>query len=115
MKRNKVVLLKIVKYCDDINFLIQKFNNDFANYINDISFQYSCNMCIIQIGELISRLSEDFRQQHKEIPWKEIKAMRNMHAHDYEKVDFDTMWKTLTLDIPDLKNKLREIISNIID
>lgn len=33
--------------------------------------------------------------------------MRNVHAHDYEKVDFDTMWKTLTLDIPDLKNKLQ--------
>lgn len=31
MKRDKTVLLKIVKYCDDINFLIKKFNNDFVN------------------------------------------------------------------------------------
>ena len=68
MKRDKTVLLKIVKYCDDINFLIKKFNNDFVNYTNDISFQYSCNMCIVQIGELMLWLSEDFRQDHKEIP-----------------------------------------------
>ena len=92
MKRNKVVLLKIVKYCDDINFLIQKFNNDFANYINDISFQYSCNMCIIQIGELISRLSEDFRQQHKEIPWKAITGFRDVAAHKYEALNIKDVY-----------------------
>ena len=113
MKKDKIILSKIVKYCNDINYLLRKFNSDFLAYKEDISFQYSCNMCIIQIGELITRLSDDFKEEHREIPWHEIKAMRNLHTHDYEKVDFDTMWKTLIFDVPDLKNKLQKIIENL--
>lgn len=44
--------------------------------------QYSSNMCIIQIGELVSRLSDEFLEQHKYIPWHAIKSMRNLHAHE---------------------------------
>ena len=113
MKKDKIILSKIVKYCDDIEFIIKKFDNDFVAYQNDIYFQYSCNMCIIQIGELITRLSDDFRKEHKEIPWHEIKAMRNIHAHDYESVNLKLMWKTLNNDVPDLKKKLEEIIASI--
>ncbi|WP_371874440.1 DUF86 domain-containing protein [Senimuribacter intestinalis] len=43
-------------------------------------------MCIIQIGELVSRLSEEFLEKHSEIPWYAIKAMRNLHAHDFNKL-----------------------------
>jgi hypothetical protein len=45
-----MVLKKIIKYCDDIKLLVEKYNVSFDNYKNDISFQYSANMCIIQIG-----------------------------------------------------------------
>ena len=53
---DREILRKIVKYCDDVEYLKEKYNFDFTKYENDISFQYSCNMCIIQIGELVSRL-----------------------------------------------------------
>ena len=44
---------------NDIELLKEKYNCSFEKYESDISFQYSCNMCIIQIGELVGRLSED--------------------------------------------------------
>jgi uncharacterized protein with HEPN domain len=59
-------------------------------------------MCIIQIGELVSRLSDDFIESHPLIPWHAIKSMRNLHAHDSERVDLGIVWNTLTADIPDL-------------
>ena len=34
----------------------------------DISFQYACNMCIIQIGELANRLSDEVKETNKDIP-----------------------------------------------
>ena len=79
-------------------------------YISDITFRYSCDMCVLQIGELTSHLTEEFKNQHPEIVWHEIKAMRNIHVHDYENVKFDVMWETLTQDIPILKEKLTKII-----
>jgi uncharacterized protein with HEPN domain len=109
--RDREVILKMMKYCNDIDLLMKRYNSDFEVYKTDISFQYSCNMCIIQIGELVSRLSEDFIESHSQIPWYAIKAMRNLHAHDYERVDLGIVWNTLTEDIPDLLNKL-DIILN---
>ena len=67
-------------------------------------------MCIIQIGELVSRLSEEFIEKHREIPWYEIKAMRNLHAHDYDNVNFEIVWETLINDIPQLEEALEKII-----
>ncbi len=107
---NKIVLQKIVKYCDDILFLLKKYDNDIETFKSDISFQYSCNMCIIQIGELVTRLDDEFIDEHKLIPWRAIRAMRNLHAHDYERVDMEIVWVTLTEDIPLLKEQISAII-----
>jgi uncharacterized protein with HEPN domain len=90
---------------------MKKYNSDFEAYKSDISFQYSCNMCIIQIGELVSRLSDEFIESHTQVPWHAIKGMRNLHAHDYERVDLEIVWNTLNEDIPDLLNKLDLIIN----
>ncbi len=111
MKNNDVeILKKIIGYCDDVELLKEKYNCSFESYENDISFQYSCNMCIIQIGELVGRLSYEFIEKYNEIPWHAIKGMRNLHAHDYENVDLEIVWNTLVEDIPYLKEQISKII-----
>lgn len=108
--RDRSVLQRVISYCDDIDLLMKKYNQDYKAYQEEISFQYSCNMCIIQIGELVGRLSDDFLNKHHEIPWHAMKAMRNLHAHDYERVDLEIVWNTLIEDIPELKRQLEEIL-----
>ena len=108
--RDREVVRKMMKYCTDIEYLMNKYNSDIYVFKTDISFQYACNMCIIQIGELVSRLSDEFMEQHKQTPWHAIKAMRNLHAHDYDRVDLDIVWNTLQEDIPDLKRKLENMV-----
>ena len=110
MKNEDIQTLhKVIGYCQDIENLMQEYNYSFEAYRTKISFQYSCNMCIIQIGELVGRFSKEFLEEHDEIPWYAIKAMRNLHAHDYEKVDLDIVWNTLVNEIPELKRKLVEM------
>lgn len=85
---------------------MDRFDKDYDKYISDISFQYSCNMCIIQIGELVGRLSDEFLESYNHIPWHAIKGMRNLHAHDYENIDLEIVWNTLREDIPELRDNL---------
>lgn len=40
------------------------------------------------IGEATKRLSQEIRQQHAEIPWREIAGMRDVIVHKYDQVDF---------------------------
>lgn len=62
-------------------------------------------------GELVSRLSNEFIEEYNMIPWYAIKGMRNLHAHDYENVDFEIVWNTLVEDIPDLKEQINRMIN----
>ena len=111
MKNEDILIIKkMIKYCNDINTLMVRFNKDFEKYKSDISFQYSCNMCIIQIGELANRLSEEEKENSKNIPWRAIIGMRNLHAHDYENVDLVIVWNTLLEDIPELKQSLEKLL-----
>lgn len=69
-------------------------------------------MCIIQIGKLANRISDETKEQYKNIPWRAIKGMRNLHAHDYENVDFEIVWTTLLEDIPVLKQGLENLLND---
>ena len=114
MRRNKrdtdkIVIQKIIGYCNDIEDLMTEFNATYEVYLAKRALRYSCDMCIFQIGELTTRLTENFKAQHTEIPWHEIKALRNIHAHEYESINFEAMWETLTEDIPALKAQLEKI------
>ena len=67
-------------------------------------------MCIIQIGELANRLSDEIKEANKDIPWRAIRGMSNLHAHDYENVDLEIVWNTLAEDIPALKETLEKLL-----
>ena len=60
-------------------------------------------MCILQIGELGGHLSPEFRAAHREMPWEEIRGMRNVMAHAYGSISVQTTWETIEQDIPLLK------------
>lgn len=113
--KDRQILEKIVRYCDDISILIERFGDEFSIYARDFAYQYACNMCIMQIGELTARLSDEMKLQYPDVPWRIIKAMRNLFAHDYERVDNEMVWSTLKENIPELKEScLRILESNIL-
>ena len=60
-------------------------------------------MCILQIGKLVGRLSEEYRLEHADIPWHKIRGMRNFVAHEYGHLDLDVVWYTATKSIPELR------------
>lgn len=55
------------------------------------------------IGEAVKNLPEDFRNKHKDVPWKDIAGMRDKLMHHYFGVNLEIVWKTTKEDIPYLK------------
>ena len=54
------------------------------------------------MGEAVKRLSGELRERHSEIPWTLMAGMRDRLIHGYDTVDRDEVWKTATVDVPDL-------------
>ena len=60
------------------------------------------------IGEAAERISPEVQKEFPGIPFREIRGMRNIIAHDYGEVDLERVWETVTHDIPNLLKVLGE-------
>ena len=65
------------------------------------------------IGEASRQLSDDFREQHDDVPWRAIIGMRNRIAHDYLNIDLDVVCGVVQHDLPDLKRRVHEVLDDM--
>lgn len=64
---------------------------------------------IIQISENNGKLTEQFKNNHPEVPWLAIKGMRNRIVHEYGYVDFTFVYDTINHGIPEMLERLESI------
>ena len=64
------------------------------------------------LGEAAKGVSEQFRKQHPNIPWKQIAGTRDRLIHGYFDVDLDIVWKIVSQDLPQLAAQLEKILRN---
>jgi len=60
------------------------------------------------IGEAASRLSPETQALFPSLPFRNMRGMRNIIAHDYGDVDLDLVWKTTTTDLAPLIEALEK-------
>ena len=111
LNRNLSVLEHIVSYCEQIEATIDRFGDSYSVFSEDPIYRNAAALCILQIGELVGKLTEDFRAAHPGVPWRQIKAMRNIVAHSYGTIDPEVTWEVMTEDIPALKSYCSNILT----
>ena len=109
-ERDIQLLMHINKNCDKIKMYHKRFGNTLNSFKSDSAYRDAISMCIMQIGELSKAFSDDFIN-NTNFPWKEIRGMRNILAHDYINADIETIWETSREDIDRLKEKCCEILN----
>ena len=63
------------------------------------------------VGEAARRVSASRQQQHPQVPWSQVIALRNRLIHGYDAIDLDILWQILTSDLPPLISQLEAILS----
>ena len=66
---------------------------------------------IVVLGEAANRVSSEFQLSHPTLPWQDIIGMRNILAHQYDKVDADVVWDVINHDIPELIMLLQSLLN----
>jgi uncharacterized protein with HEPN domain len=62
------------------------------------------------VGEAAGRLSNEFRDSHPDIPWKQIVGMRNRLIHDYTNVDLPRVWEVVSVYLPELVQRIAPLL-----
>ena len=96
-KNNEYYINKILV---DLEFLIKHTKDTTKDefwknelLLDSIMFRF------IQISEHIKKLSITFRNEHPNIPWRDIIGLRNRIIHEYSNVDLDIIYDTVKEDI----------------
>lgn len=111
--RNLNIIAHILEYCKRIENCLSRFGNSYEDFMSDSMFRDAVSMDEFQIGELSGHLNEEFKELHKsKIPWKEIRGMRNIFAHNYLDMDAQKIWEVATIDIPVLRKFCEDMIQN---
>jgi len=92
---------------------IESYVADLASdeFSADSMLQEAVSYNLIIIGEATAALPEEIVSQHPEIPWKLMRGMRNVLAHQYFTTDADVIWRTATEDLPPLVGQLEGLLS----
>jgi uncharacterized protein with HEPN domain len=63
------------------------------------------------LGEAAKHIPKRVKEKHPDVDWKAMAGMRNILAHEYFGVRMGIIWKTIKDRLPELKQKIEEILA----
>ena len=97
----ELTLRQMIGFADEIAALVARHAAE--DLPTDGEFRRALERCVELIGEAATRLPEDWRAEHPQIPWRQIIAMRNVLIHGYDQVADEVLWDVATRDVPHLR------------
>jgi uncharacterized protein with HEPN domain len=79
------------------------------DFLTDKRTQQAVILNILHIGEAANKIVTDFpefTQSRKQIPWEQMRGMRNRLAHGYFDIDLEVVWVTLLTSFPVLRSQI---------
>lgn len=83
-----------------------------ADFRSDTQKQDAVVRRIEIIGEATAHLSDETRRSVAELPFRKMRGMRNIVAHDYANVDVGIVWQVATVHVPEICAVLEKFFSS---
>jgi uncharacterized protein with HEPN domain len=108
MKDNKIFLGHILECIMIIKNYVKGVSRE--DFEKDIQLQDAVIRRIEIIGEAAKNISEEFKEDHPEIPWYKMIGIRNTVIHEYFGVKIGVVWDVCQKSIDELKTAIEKII-----
>lgn len=90
-------------------------DHDLGAFLTDRVMLRAIERSVEIIGEAARCVSDTYRANHPEIPWRQIIGQRNILAHEYGQIDHELLYKTAVEDIPALITMIQTILPPLDD
>lgn len=95
--------------------LVKTFIGDmsYKQFSADLRTIYASVRCLEIISEASRRLPADLKERQPSIDWKNMAASGNVYRHDYEDVEAQFVWITVSESLPLLQHAVDAEIANL--
>lgn len=111
INKNIFRLEHVLESIEKIEYIINGLS--YGQYLEDWIKQDAIIRNIEIIGEAIASLDEELKEKYPDVSWKQARGMRNILIHEYFRIEYDEVWKTLHEDLPKLKYQIIAILNDI--
>lgn len=110
--RDETTLLRLVEH---LGFAVQDAAKapSAADLEDNRPLLNSVAMELIQAQEAANQLSDAFISEIPDLPWPQLRGLRNIIVHEYDAIDADELYRTVTVDVPHLIELLQPIVNDI--
>jgi len=93
---------------------IEAYTNsiDLKSFLANSMMRFACVKQIEIIGEAANYISAETKAKFSDLEWGQIIGMRHILVHEYFGMDFDLIWQVIIKDLPDLKEKVSNILNS---
>ena len=103
IKNDKYYIDKVKENIDVI--ISYTANKSYDEFISDNFLIDATMFRLIQMIENLNQISDEFKQEHSKIAWRQIIGFRNKIVHDYGKTDYSVVYEIISSDIYQLKEE----------
>ena len=105
-------LVSMHSYAQRVQQYTKDLDHSRARFNANPPYKDAIIRCLIVVGEASRTISPTTKTAHPQIPWDQIKGMRNQLVHNYNYIHLRTVWKTATKSTPELIDLLEPLISS---
>ena len=107
MDNKKTDAYYIGKIKDDIAVIFQYMQDKtYEEFVEDDMLIDAVMFRLVQMVESIKKLTQEFREKHNDVHWREIIGFRNGIVHDYGSTDYTIVYEIIKEDLKELNDKL---------
>lgn len=113
-KQRHLALNDYLRHIEDAATLSSGYVRDMnkESFLSDTKTQQAVIYNILIIGEAATQLINEYSEfvaAHPDIPWREMRGIRNRMAHGYFELNLDIIWETVTTYLGKLSHQIAEI------
>lgn len=101
---------KIYDYASRLNYYVKANHIEREDLLTDFSLQWLVTTPLYNIGEHAYNLSDEYKAEHKDIPWTMISGLRHRLVHDYDGTNWNVIVEVVFEEIPVLVEQMKGLL-----
>ena len=102
-----------IEFLNDIDEAIRRIEfyrqgTDYENFLEDIKTQDAVVRNLEIIGEAAKNITDELKEKHSQIRWKDLAGIRDKLIHHYFGVNLEIVWTIIDEDLPQLRKEIRQ-------